>query len=89
MEKYFTYPDYFKWCVDNKIWIPFPFIRYRKAAEEYCQAARFHHLAGSEEAALNDLLLALDCFEKKRNWFPAAKTLEQVVVLTLKVRHIT
>ena len=36
------------------------------------------------ESALSDLLLAHECFKKKRNWFPAAKTLEQVILLTIK-----
>ena len=68
----------------NKAWSKFQLSRYRKAAEEYCQAASLHYQAGSVESALSDLLLAHECFKKKRNWFPAAKTLEQVILLTIK-----
>ena len=56
--------------------------RYGKAADEYCKAAQYHHQSGNSDEAQQDLLLALECFEKKRNWFPAAKTLEQIILLS-------
>ena len=58
--------------------------RYRKAADEYCKAAKCHHQVGAVDDALSDLLKALECYEKKRNWYPAAKTLEQVILLSLR-----
>lgn len=59
--------------------------RYRKAADELCDAARLHYQAREFELAIEDFILALQYYEKKRRWFSAAKTLEQVVALKLRV----
>ena len=44
----------------------------------------FYIQAGKEDEAQSDLLLACECYKKKRAWFSAAKALEQVITICLK-----
>ena len=43
----------------------------------YCEA-------GDTDLGMNMLERACDCYKKKRNWFSAAKTLEQAITLSLE-----
>lgn len=53
-----------------------------KAGNIFTEAAFLFGKAGDLKAAKETLLKAYDCFERKRLWYAAAKTLEQVIQVT-------
>ncbi|XP_011313921.1 gamma-soluble NSF attachment protein [Fopius arisanus] len=55
---------------------------YEVAADEYNQAATCFRIAKSLKQCKEALIKAADCYKENRSWFHAAKSLEQVVLIT-------
>lgn len=61
-------PNFFRWKA-----------KYSKAGDDYCKAAVLYRTGGELEECKTALLKACECFKKKRAWYSAGKTMEQVV----------
>ncbi len=55
--------------------------RSERVYDLFFQAALLYHQSGEAKAARGCLLHAYECYKRKRAWYPAAKTLEQAIII--------